>query len=170
MPTKLGTYKKKRDFSKTTEPSGELSEEFCDIIKKKYKGKSLGPRPIYIIQKHAARRLHFDLRLEMDGVLKSWALPKEPPKGEGVRRLAVQTEDHPLEYSLFSGSIPKGNYGAGKVEIWDRGSYKADKYREDEIIFTIKGKKLEGNYVLIKLKSTPRFPGKNNWLFFRKKN
>jgi len=179
MPKKLSTYKKKRNFVKTPEPKPndarsassnlELDKRFSATLKKKYKKKALGKRPIYVIHKHAARRLHWDLRLEMNGVLVSWAIPKEPPKETGVRRLAVETEDHPLEYSLFHGSIPKGNYGAGKVEIWDRGTYKADKCREGEIIFAIKGKKLKGNYVLIKLKPTPRFPGKKNWLFFKKK-
>ncbi|MEK6809262.1 MAG: DNA polymerase ligase N-terminal domain-containing protein, partial [Nanoarchaeota archaeon] len=147
MPLKK--YKEKRDFARTPEPEGELDKDFCETVKKKYKNKNLGPRPIYVIQKHAARRLHFDLRLEMDGVLKSWAIPKEPPKEVGVRRLAVETEDHPLEYSLFSGTIPKDNYGAGKVELWDRGSYISKKCMEDEIIFSIRGKKLKGNYCLI---------------------
>src|SRR3989344_5157530 len=115
---KLVEYKKKRDFSKTSEPSvsKELDETFCEEIKRKNKGKDLGPRPIYVVQKHQASRLHFDLRIEFDGVLVSWAVPKEPPTEENVKRLAIQTEDHPLEYSLFSGTIPAGNYGADKVE------------------------------------------------------
>jgi len=120
-------------------------------------------RRIYVIQKHAATHLHFDLRLEMDGVLKSWAIPKEPPTASGVKRLAVQVEDHPVDYASFEGAIPKGEYGAGTVEIWDKGTYKLIDRKEDKLIVEIDGAKLSGAYVLVRLKD-----GKN-WLFFKKK-
>ncbi|MGD0160092.1 MAG: DNA polymerase ligase N-terminal domain-containing protein [Candidatus Bathyarchaeia archaeon] len=118
---------------------------------------------IYVIQKHAATHLHYDLRLEMDGVLKSWAIPKEPPIESGVRRLAVQVEDHPMAYATFEGTISEGEYGAGTVEIWDKGSYKMLDRKEDKFILEIKGEKLKGPYVLV------RFKNKKNWLFFKKK-
>ena len=118
---------------------------------------------IFVIQKHAARRLHYDLRLEMDGVLKSWAVPKEPPKTPGIKRLAVQVEDHPIEYANFEGIIPEGHYGAGKVEIWDKGSYILKERTGNKIVFKLNGEKLKGTYVLL------RFKGDKNWLFFKKK-
>jgi len=118
---------------------------------------------IYVIQKHAATHLHYDLRLEMDGVLKSWAIPKEPPLEFGVRRLAVQVEDHAMAYATFEGVIREGEYGAGTVEIWDKGTYKMLERKEDKFILEINGEKLRGSYVLI------RFKDKKNWLFFRKK-
>lgn len=99
----------------------------------------------------------------MDGTLKSWAVPKEPPTGLGVKRLAVQVEDHPLSYATFDGTIPKGEYGAGKVEIWDSGTYRLIDRKEDKIIVEIAGQKLRGGYVLIRLKD------KRNWLFFKKR-
>jgi DNA ligase D-like protein (predicted 3'-phosphoesterase) len=103
---------------------------------------------IYVIQKHYATHLHFDLRLEMDGVLKSWAIPKEPPAESGVRRLAVQVEDHAMAYATFEGTISEGEYGAGTVQIWDRGTYKMLDRKEDKLIFEINGEKLKGSYVL----------------------
>jgi DNA ligase D-like protein (predicted 3'-phosphoesterase) len=99
----------------------------------------------------------------MDDVLKSWAIPKEPPVEIGTRRLAVQVEDHPLSYASFQGTIPKGEYGAGTVEIWDRGTYKLIDRKEDKLIVDINGQKLRGPYVLVRLKD------KKNWLFFKKK-
>ena len=116
-----------------------------------------------MIQKHAATHLHFDLRLEMDGVLKSWAVPKEPPTSPNVKRLAVQVEDHPVEYASFEGTISEGEYGAGTVEIWDRGTYKLIDRKENKLIVEINGAKLSGVYVLV------RFKDEKNWLFFKKK-
>lgn len=118
---------------------------------------------IYVIQKHAATHLHFDLRLEMDGVLKSWAIPKEPPTSPSVKRLAVQVEDHPVKYASFEGTIPEGEYGAGKVEIWDKGTCKLIDRKENKLIVEINGAKLKGVYVLVRLKD------KKNWLFFKRK-
>jgi len=144
----LKEYRRKRDFQKTNEPKGEAK---------------VSERRIYVIQKHDASHLHFDLRLEMDGVLKSWAIPKEPPTSLGVKRLAVQVEDHPVEYASFEGTIPEGEYGAGTVEIWDKGNYNLIDRKEDKLIVEIDGAKLSGAYVLIRLKD------KKNWLFFKKK-
>ncbi len=117
----------------------------------------------FVIQKHAATHLHYDFRLEMDGVLKSWAVPKEPPTEIGVRRLAVQVEDHQLGYIDFEGTIPEGEYGAGKVEIWDRGTYTFKQRSKDRIMFTLNGRKLGGDYTLL------RFREDKNWLFFKNK-
>ena len=144
----LNEYQRKRDFQKTTEPKDEVTSS---------------RRRIYVIQKHAASHLHFDLRLEMAGVLKSWAIPKEPPTSTGVKRLAVQVEDHPIEYANFEGIIPEGEYGAGTVEIWDRGTYKLINCKKSKLIVKIDGAKLSGAYVLV------RFKNEKNWLFFKKK-
>jgi DNA ligase D-like protein (predicted 3'-phosphoesterase) len=138
----------KRTFRETTEPKGKLKASEGSI---------------YIIQKHAATHLHYDLRLEMDGVLKSWAVPKEPPVEAGVRRLAVQVGDHSVEYAGFEGTIPEGEYGAGTVEIWDKGTYELIDRKEHKLILDVNGDKLKGTYVLI------RFKGPKNWLFFKKK-
>ena len=145
MPLKK--YQEKRDFSKTREPKGER----------------IGEGNIYVIQKHDASHLHYDLRLEMDGVLKSWAVPKTPPTEPGIRRLAVEVEDHPIEYADFEGTIPEGEYGAGTVEIWDKGSYTLLERKENKLMIEISGRRLEGVYYLI------RFKGRKNWLFFKKK-
>jgi len=125
--------------------------------------------PRFVVHKHAARTLHYDLRLELDDVLKSWAVPKGPPETSGVKRLAVAVEDHALDYIDFEGTIPEGQYGAGKVEIWDRGTFKPEKIEENKIVFELDGKKLKGTYVLLKLKSSGRYKGENNWLLFKKK-
>lgn len=150
----LKEYKNKRDFKKTSEPKP---------LVKKSKSKKL----IYVIQKHHARALHHDLRLEMNGVLKSWAVPKEPPTVKGVKRLAIMTEDHPMGYEKFSGIIPEGNYGAGKVKIWDSGFYELKEMDKKKIEIIIHGKKLKGHYVLIKTNYGAK-PEKS-WLFFRTK-
>src|ERR1041385_533673 len=105
----LAVYRQKRDFRLTPEPRG--------------KDKVAQDKPIFVIQRHAARRLHYDFRLEADGVLKSWAIPKGPSLDPHIKRLAIQTEDHPLDYATFAGDIPKGEYGGGHVDIWDHGTY-----------------------------------------------
>jgi len=117
---------------------------------------------IYVIQKHKATRLHFDLRLEMDGVLKSWALPKIPPLKKNIKRLAIQTEDHSIEYSDFKGVISEGDNRTSIVKIWDKGNYEIEEIERDIIAFNIKGKKLKGRYCLIRLKGQDK-----NWLFFK---
>ncbi|MDA3836303.1 MAG: 3'-phosphoesterase [Nanoarchaeota archaeon] len=133
----LKEYIEKRDFSKTKEPkSGKQS--------------TIDGKQIYCIQKHNASHLHWDLRLEFDGVLKSWAIPKEPPRIKGIKRLAIQTEDHPLNYANFEGEIPEGQYGGGKVEIWDKGIFTLVERKKDIIVIDIKAKKLNGEYCLIK--------------------
>ncbi|MEM2281799.1 MAG: DNA polymerase ligase N-terminal domain-containing protein [Candidatus Bathyarchaeia archaeon] len=119
---------------------------------------------IFVVQRHQARRLHYDFRLEMDGVLKSWAIPKEPPLEAGVRRLAVEVDDHPLDYASFEGAIPEGMYGAGIVEIWDKGTYQLKNRGVNKIEFTLNGGKMRGDYVLI------RFKGNKNWLLIKKKS
>lgn len=119
----------------------------------------------YVIQKHHASHLHWDLRLEHKGVLKSWAVPKEPSSDPKVKRLAVEVEDHKLGYEKFEGVIPEGEYGAGKVEIWDSGTYEPVKFEKDSIEVDIHGKKLKGPYHLVRFKNA----GPKNWLFFKGK-
>ncbi|KXA91101.1 hypothetical protein AKJ57_02450 [candidate division MSBL1 archaeon SCGC-AAA259A05] len=120
----------------------------------------------YSVQKHDASTLHYDLRLERKGVLKSWAIPKGPSEDPSDKRLAIRTENHPLDYAFFEGEIEEGKYGAGTVELWDHGTYEPIKWRKDEIIVRIDGGKLNGKYVLIRFQ-----PDENpeNWLFFKKK-
>jgi DNA ligase D-like protein (predicted 3'-phosphoesterase) len=144
----LKDYDGKRNFDKTSEPKADLRGDQGNI---------------YVVHKHAATHLHYDLRLEMDGTLKSWAIPKEPPIEPSVKRLAVQVEDHPISYATFQGTIPEGEYGAGTVEIWDKGTYKLIDRKEDKLVVEINGQKLHGSYILVRLKS------KKNWLFFKKK-
>jgi bifunctional non-homologous end joining protein LigD len=146
MSQKLGEYKKKRDFRKTSEPAG-----------KRRKRKS-GNR--FVIQEHHARSLHWDLRLERDGVLVSWAIPKGIPADPKRNHLAVHVEDHPLDYIDFAGEIPSGEYGAGEVKIWDSGTYECEKWRDDEVIVTFQGERLEGKYVLFQTKG-------KNWMIHR---
>ncbi|MGQ9551467.1 MAG: DNA polymerase ligase N-terminal domain-containing protein [Candidatus Bathycorpusculaceae bacterium] len=144
----LKEYSMKRDFERSSEPKGKLG---------------ISGGKIYVIHKHFATHLHYDLRLEMDGVLKSWAVPKEPPVSPDVKRLAVQVEDHPVEYADFEGTIPEGEYGAGTVEIWDRGTYNLLDQKESKLVVDINGNRLKGVYVLV------RFKDEKNWLFFKKK-
>jgi bifunctional non-homologous end joining protein LigD len=134
MPDPLGTYRKKRDFEKTAEPTGESGAQATSAR--------------FVVQEHSARRLHWDLRLEHEGTLKSWALPRGIPVHPDENRLAVHTEDHPLEYLDFEGDIPKGEYGAGTMRIWDRGTFEAEKFRENEVIATFGGERLRGRYAL----------------------
>ncbi|MFB6075790.1 MAG: DNA polymerase ligase N-terminal domain-containing protein [Candidatus Aenigmatarchaeota archaeon] len=125
-----------------------------------------GKERIYVIQKHDASNLHYDLRLEFEGVLWSWAVPKKPPKKPGNKRLAIKVDDHDLEYADFEGEIEEG-YGKGTVEIWDRGTFEPLDVKDDKIVFKIHGDKLSGDYVLVKMNSEG---DQENWLFFKKKN
>jgi bifunctional non-homologous end joining protein LigD len=133
MAKRLESYHAKRDFGKTAEPRGD---------------ESAAGEGRFVVQEHSARRLHWDLRLEHDGVLVSWALPRGIPQHPDENRLAVRTEDHPLEYLDFHGEIPKGEYGAGTMEVWDRGTYEAEKFRDDEVIATFHGERMKGRYAL----------------------
>lgn len=154
----LEEYTDKRNFEESSEPdAGQIPEEVEQLREDGL---------IYSIQKHDASRLHYDLRLEKDDVLKSWAIPKGPSEDPSTKRLAVETEDHPLGYALFEGEIEEGNYGAGQVEVWDRGNYEIVKWKDNEIIIDIDGDKLQGKYVLIRFKPEEQ---PKNWLFFKKK-
>ncbi|MEX6463246.1 ATP-dependent DNA ligase [Dietzia cinnamea] len=147
--TSLEEYRRKRDRRKTPEPfEGEVETDRSD-----------GDGPIFVIQEHHARRLHYDLRLEHHGVLASWAVPKNLPTEPKDRRLAVNTEDHPLGYETFEGTIPKGAYGAGHMTVWDRGTYECEKWHEDEIIVWLEGEKVSGRYVLVRTSAE-----KNQWI------
>jgi bifunctional non-homologous end joining protein LigD len=147
---RLTTYRSMRDASKTPEPVPA-------------KAPTAGNDDRFVIQEHHARRLHYDLRLERDGVLVSWAVPKNLPDTPSVNHLAVHTEDHPLEYLTFHGAIPQGEYGAGQMTVWDTGTYETEKFNEDEVIVTLHGKKIDGRYALIQT------DGKN-WLAHRMKD
>lgn len=158
----LRTYREKRDFKKTAEPSGG--------------GLEPSPSPIFVVQKHAARRLHYDLRLEAEGVLKSWAVPKGPSYDPGEKRLAVQVEDHPLEYADFEGLIPEKEYGAGTVMVWDRGAWAPvgdwqKGLREGHLKFRLHGKKLKGQWTLVKMqdRGDEEFgeDHRDNWLLIK---
>ncbi|MBI2671311.1 3'-phosphoesterase [Candidatus Woesearchaeota archaeon] len=144
----------------------EISQDFCKKIIKKLKNKKL-THPIYVIHEHQAKRAgkHFDLRLEINKGkgLESWALRKQPSKQHSIKRLAVQTTLHDLNYAAFQGIIPEGNAGAGTVKIWDKGTFNLINKKPKKIIVNIKGKKLKGKYCLINFKE-------KNWLFFRKKD
>jgi len=116
----------------------------------------------FVLHRHASRRPHFDLRLEKDGVLKSWAVPKGLSPEPGVRRLAVEVPDHPLDYIDFEGTIPEGEYGAGTVEVWDAGKYRVLSWEADKVVFELEGKRCSGPYALVRT-------GAKNWLIFRTK-
>ena len=144
----LTEYALKRDFTATPEPHGGEHD--------------VGTR-IFVVQEHHARRLHYDLRLEREGVLKSWAIPKGIPEEIGGKRLAVETEDHPIEYAQFEGTIPEGQYGAGTVKIWDKGTFDVKTWKDNMIEFKLNGKRLQGKFVLTKFKK----PGDKDWLLLR---
>jgi bifunctional non-homologous end joining protein LigD len=146
MADRLGSYKAKRDFGKTPEPKGA-------------RGKAAeGGR--FVVQEHDASHLHWDLRLEREGTLASWALPRGVPEHPDENRLAVRTEDHPLEYLEFHGEIPRGEYGAGTMTIWDSGTYEAEKFRDNEVIATFDGERLRGRYALFQTRE-------KNWMIHR---
>src|SRR5687767_5105266 len=161
----LAEYRKKRDFSKTAEPSGEAPPP-----------KSSG-RLRFVIQKHAASHLHYDLRLELDDVMKSWAVPKGPSLDPKQKRLAMQVEDHPVEYNTFEGTIPQGEYGGGTVMLWDRGMYAPDEIepgetpadavrrglRAGKLAFTFYGERLRGSFALVRTHAQPR----GKWLLIK---
>jgi DNA ligase D-like protein (predicted 3'-phosphoesterase) len=118
----------------------------------------------FVVQRHDASRLHWDFRLEMDGVLKSWAVPKEPPTRPGLRRLAVAVEDHDLDYIDFEGVIPEGEYGAGTVEIWDGGNFELESRKPEKLVFELRGEKMKGRYTLVHFTEKAE-----NWLLFKNK-
>jgi bifunctional non-homologous end joining protein LigD len=163
----LTHYKKKRNFKNTSEPEGGRKKKTHQLI--------------FVIQRHKATQLHYDFRLEMDGVLKSWAVPKGPSLNPKDKRLAMMVEDHPLDYASFEGVIPKPNYGAGMVEIWDQGTYedmeekeksKAEKkllsdLKKGSLKIALNGKKLQGEFALVKMKNADE---KNAWLLIKHKD
>jgi DNA ligase D-like protein (predicted 3'-phosphoesterase) len=161
--TPLSEYNAKRDFTRTAEPAGKVP---------KARGKTFH----FVIQKHAASHLHYDFRLELDGVMKSWAVPKGPSLDPMVRRLAMEVEDHPISYNSFEGTIPQGEYGGGTVMLWDRGTYEADDgggaqslrrgYEKGELRFVMHGKRLRGGFVLARL----RRPGRPQWLLIKRRD
>lgn len=158
----LDTYRKKRDFSKTAEPRGK---------KKSGKTSAANTGNSFVVQKHAARRLHYDFRLEMDGVLKSWAVARGPSLVPGEKRLAVETEDHPLEYGDFEGTIPKGEYGGGSVIVWDRGTWTPEfdadfGYKKGHLEFELEGEKLSGKWHLVRM-ARRRGEKRDNWLLIK---
>ena len=136
----LSDYRAKRDFDRTSEPADEQPTT----------GNEGGAAARFVIQEHHARRLHWDLRLERDGVLVSWALPRGVPRDPDRNRLAVHTEDHPLDYIDFAGDIPKGEYGGGTLAIWDRGTYEAEKWEPGKVIVRFDGERVSGRYALFR--------------------
>jgi bifunctional non-homologous end joining protein LigD len=162
---KLTEYRRKRDFSHTHEPRGGRRKR--------------SPRLAYVIQKHDASRLHYDLRLELDGVMKSWAVPKGPSVNPSIKRLAVQVEDHPIDYNSFEGTIPAGEYGGGTVMVWDQGTYTAaedtddpeaalrEGYRKGTLKFHLHGKRLKGSWVLVRTRGSGRAGRRGQWLLIK---
>ncbi len=158
--TPLAEYNAKRDFTRTREPAGKVPAK---------RGRALH----FVIQKHAASHLHFDFRLELDGVMKSWAVPKGPSLDPSVRRLAMEVEDHPISYNTFEGTIPEGEYGGGTVMLWDRGSYDAldgggaaslrEGYDRGRLEFVLDGERLHGGWVLVRMAR----PGRPQWLLIK---
>ena len=161
----LATYHAKRDFGRTPEPAGKRGT------------KASGPskRQGFVIQMHRATRLHWDFRLEADGVLKSWAVPKGPSLDPSEKRLAMHVEDHPFDYRTFEGIIPKGNYGAGEVIVWDRGTYRlqegtstTEQIKKGSLKFELFGKKLRGGFALVRIKG--RDGEENTWLLIKERD
>src|SRR5579863_5658787 len=159
--TKLALYRAKRDFTRTAEPSGRSKV-------------ARSARLRFVVQKHAATRLHYDLRLELDGVFKSWAVTKAPSLDPAVKRLAVEVEDHPLDYGDFEGTIPQGEYGGGTVQLWDRGYWQpegaaaaADMLSRGSLRFRLEGKHLKGGWVLVRMRRDPSKGKRNNWLLIK---
>ena len=157
----LATYRKKRDFSKTAEPSGERTVAPSERLR-------------FVVQKHAARRLHYDLRLELDGVFKSWAVTRGPSDDPADKRLAVEVEDHPLDYGDFEGTIPAGEYGGGTVQLWDRGYWipegsktPEEALRAGDLKFTLQGKRLHGSWVLVRIRNDRNGGKRTNWLLIK---
>jgi bifunctional non-homologous end joining protein LigD len=160
MTKKLSAYQAKRDFTQTSEPSGDAP------------ARSGGSRGRFVIQKHAASRLHYDFRLELDGVFRSWAITKGPSLDPAVKRLAVEVEDHPLDYGDFEGTIPQGQYGGGTVQLWDRGHWTPEGMTAEDglaggdLKFTLDGERLHGSWVLVRIKNWSG--GKRaNWLLIK---
>jgi bifunctional non-homologous end joining protein LigD len=155
---KLSTYRKKRDFEKTAEPSGKAKV-------------APSKRRRFVIQKHAATRLHYDLRLEFDGVFKSWAVTRGPSLDPHDKRLAVEVEDHPLDYGDFEGTIPKDQYGGGTVQLWDRGYWDSDDpeggFKKGDLKFTLDGDKLRGSWVLVRMRHDRNGGKRTNWLLIK---
>ncbi len=145
--------------------SGEKGGDFCASLAPKPGWKKDWEGSLFVVHEHHASRLHWDFRLELDGALKSWAVPKEPSSDPAVKRLAVETEDHPLAYARFEGSIPEGNYGAGQVKVWDTGSFDVLERSDQKIGVSLHGKKLNGKFFLVKFEKA----GPKHWLFFKGK-
>jgi bifunctional non-homologous end joining protein LigD len=166
---KLSEYQRKRDFTKTREPAGKASSTAPRGSTRKKRSPALH----FVVQKHDASHLHFDFRLELDGVMKSWAVPKGPSYDPSVRRLAMEVEDHPIEYNKFEGTIPQGEYGGGTVMLWDRGTYEAESgggiealregYARGDLKFVLHGERLRGGWVLVRMKR----PGRPQWLLIK---
>jgi bifunctional non-homologous end joining protein LigD len=161
----LNEYRKKRDFKVTPEPSGNGSAR-----------KSKSKRLRYVIQKHRASQLHYDFRLELNEVMLSWAVPKGPSLDPSVKRLAMQVEDHPIDYSDFEGVIPPGEYGGGTVMIWDTGYWMPESpdvdaaLKKGDLKFTLHGKKLKGSWVLVRTRGFGKSPGRSSWLLIKHKD
>jgi bifunctional non-homologous end joining protein LigD len=162
--TRLAEYRQKRDFTRTAEPRGGRRKAASKLA--------------YVIQKHAASHLHFDLRLELDGVMKSWAVPKGPSLDPAVKRLAMEVEDHPIEYNKFEGTIPQGEYGGGTVMLWDRGTYTyggsddvdplaalRQGYAKGDFKIELRGKRLHGSWVLVRTRRGD--PRRAQWLLIK---
>ncbi len=160
-PTKLAKYRAKRDFTKTAEPSGRAATPRANRLR-------------FVIQKHAASHLHYDFRLELDGVFQSWAVTKGPSLDPNVKRLAVEVEDHPLDYGDFEGTIPKGQYGGGTVQLWDRGFWEPETsdsaeemIRKGNLKFNLDGQRLKGSWVLVRMRTDKYGNKRNNWLLIK---